>query len=75
MCAFIKKIQSLDGVPAEVLKYAADLPVLDALHEPAVIVTCRRCGQKFRARPHAYNGYMLACPKCDQQLRVNTSQR
>lgn len=73
ICTFVDKIQSLDGVPVEVLKYVGSLPVIDALREPAVIVTCKSCGHKFRARPHAYKKYLLDCPKCGQGLRVDTS--
>lgn len=73
--AFVDKIQSLDGVPAEVLKYVGSLPVVDALREPAVMVTCKSCGHKFRARPHAYKKYLLDCPKCMQPLRVDTSSK
>lgn len=73
MLAFVEKVQGLDGVPADVLKYVSQLPAVDAMREPAVIVTCKSCGNKFRARPHAYKGFLLTCPKCEQQLRVNTS--
>lgn len=74
MTAWVDKMQSVDGVPADTLKYIGSLPVLDALREPKVLVTCR-CGNQFRARPHAYQSYLAICPKCGQRLRVNTSKR
>ena len=75
MLSYVNKIQNAEGVPADVLKYVAGIPVLDALREPAVVVTCRACGNEFRARPHAYKGYFVDCPKCGQRLRADTSKR
>ncbi len=73
MTAWVDKMQSVEAVPVETLKYIGSLPVLDALREPKVVVTCR-CGNQFRARPHAYQNYLVICPKCDQKLRVDTSK-
>ena len=73
MVAWVDKMQAVDAVPAETLKYIGALPVLDALREPKVLVTCR-CGNQFPARPHAYQNYLAICPKCRQRLRVDTSK-
>lgn len=73
MTLWADKLQAVEAVPAETLKYIASLPVLDALREPKVLVTCR-CGNQFRERPHAYQNYLVICPKCSQRLRVDTSR-
>lgn len=72
MLSWIDKMQGVESVPVDTLKYLSTLPVLDALREPKVLATCR-CGVQFRCRPHAYQGYIVICPKCGQQLRVDTS--
>ena len=72
MLSWVDKMQSVEAVPADTLKYLSALPVLDALREPKVLATCR-CGVRFRCRPHAYLGYIVICPKCGQRLRVDTS--
>jgi hypothetical protein len=72
LLSFVDKIQSEEGVPMETMKYVASLPVLDALREPKVVITCK-CGHKFKGRPHAYQRYLISCPKCRRQLRVDTS--
>lgn len=73
MMSFVEKIGDVDGVPADTLKYAATLPVLDAMREPKVLVTCRTCGHNFKDRPHAHKNYFVFCPQCGQKLRVDTS--
>lgn len=73
MTAWVDKMQSVEAVPVETLKYIGALPVLDALREPKVLVTCR-CGNQFHARPHAYQNYLVICPKCGQKLRVDLSK-
>lgn len=72
MLSWVDKMQGVEAVPVDTLKYLSTLPVLDALREPKVLATCR-CGVQFRCRPHAYQGYIVICPKCGQQLRVDTS--
>lgn len=72
MVSWVDKLQAVEAVPADTLKYIAALPVLDALREPKVLVTCR-CGAQFHGRPHGYRGYVVICPKCGQRLRVDTS--
>ena len=72
MVAWVDKMQSVESVPADTLKYIGALPVLDALRERKVVATCQ-CGVQFSTRPHAYKGYIVICPKCGQRLRVDTS--
>ena len=72
MLSWVDKMQGVESVPVDTLKYLSDLPVLDALRDPKVLTTCR-CGVQFRCRPHAYQGYIVICPKCGQRLRVDTS--
>lgn len=72
MMSWIDKLQAVEAVPADTLKYIVALPVLDALREPKVLVTCR-CGAQFHGRPHSYQGHVVICPKCGQKLRADTS--
>lgn len=73
MESWIDKMQGVESVPVETLKYISALPVLDALQEPKVLVKCRQCSFQFQSRPHAYQGNIVVCPKCGQRLRANTS--
>ena len=73
MVAWADKLQELEGVPAGTLQYINGLPVVAALREPKVSVSCP-CGNEFQGRPHAHKGFVLVCPKCGQKLRANTSK-
>lgn len=73
MVAWADKLQELEGVPAGTLQYINGLPVIAALREPKVSVSCP-CGNEFQGRPHAHKGFVLVCPKCGQKLRANTSK-
>ena len=73
MVTWADKLQELEGVPAGTLQYINGLPVVAALREPKVSVSCP-CGNEFQGRPHAHKGFVLVCPKCGQKLRANTSK-
>lgn len=73
MVTWADKLQELEGVPAGTLQYINGLPVVAALREPKVSVSCP-CGNEFQGRPHAHKGFVLICPKCGQKLRANTSK-
>lgn len=73
MVAWADKLQELEGVPAGTLQHINGLPVIAALREPKVSVSCP-CGNEFQGRPHAHKGFVLVCPKCGQKLRANTSK-
>ena len=73
MVAWADKLQELEGVPAGTLQYINGLPVVAALREPKVSVSCP-CGNEFQWRPHAHKGFFLVFPKCGQKLRANTSK-
>lgn len=73
MVTWADKLQELEGVPAGTLQYINELPVVAALREPKVSVSCP-CGNEFQGRPHAHKGFVLVCPKCGQKLRANTSK-
>ena len=73
MLTWLESVQELEGIPAGTLRYINALPVLEALREPKVSVSCP-CGNEFQGRPHAYKDFILLCPKCGQKLRANTSK-
>lgn len=73
MVTWADKLQESEGVPAGTLQYINGLPVVAALREPKVSVSCP-CGNEFQGRPHAHKGFVLICPKCGQKLRANTSK-
>ena len=73
MVTWADKLQELEGVPAGTLQYINGLPVVAALREPKVSVSCP-CGNEFQGRPHAHKGFVLVCPKCGRKLRANTSK-
>ena len=68
---WINKIKCLDRVPLKTLQHIESLPVLDALREPSLTVTCPACSHEFRVRPHAYRNYIVYCPQCDREFKAD----